>query len=85
MPNKCSVNNEALRTFVDACQVLVGRLDDNADESIAFVCETLLRMLRRRPGPAACDVSTNFRVQRAVRYIEEKSAESTIHLAAWPG
>jgi AraC-like DNA-binding protein len=76
------IEREALRSFVDACQVLVGRIDTNADESAALVREILLRMLRRTPHQAAGHSSTNFRVPRAVRFIEERFAEPTIDLAS---
>jgi AraC-like DNA-binding protein len=62
--------------------VLVGRIDPNAVESAALVREILLRMLRRTPNRAASYASTNFRVPRAVRYIEERFAESSIDLAS---
>ena len=78
---QCLTDREALRSFVDAWQVIVGRIGTNAGES-ARVREILLSVLRQTPRPAAGYASTNFRVHRAVRYIEEKSAESTLHLAA---
>jgi AraC-like DNA-binding protein len=37
------MEREALCSFVDACQVLVGRIDTNADQSAALVREILLR------------------------------------------
>lgn len=76
------MDHEALRSFVDACQVLVGRIDTNADESTALVREILLRVLRRAPRSAAGGTSTNFRVPRAVRYIEERFADASIDLAS---
>jgi len=77
-----SVDRDALRSFVDACQVLVGRLDSHANESTALVRAILLRMLRRTPRESPGAGSTNFRVPRAVRYIEERFADSTIRLAS---
>ena len=77
-----STDREALRSFVDACQVLVGRIDTNADESTTLVREILLRMLRRTPHQAEDYASTNFRVPRAVRYIEERFAEPAMDLAS---
>jgi AraC-like DNA-binding protein len=77
-----SIDREALRSFVDACQVLVGHIDANAPEAAAWLREILLRMLRATPHRAAGSASPNLRVLRAVRCIEERFAESTIRLAA---
>ena len=71
-----------MRSFVDACQILVGHIDTNAPASTAWLREILLRMLRAMPHQAAAYASANFRVPRAVRCIEERFAEASIHLAA---
>ncbi len=71
-----------MRSFVDACQILVGHVDTNAPESAAWLREILLRMLRATPHRAAGHASANLRVPRAVRCIEDRFAESTIHLAS---
>jgi hypothetical protein len=42
-----STDRDAFTAFVDACQVLVGRLDMNPDESTAVVRELLTRVLQR--------------------------------------
>jgi AraC-like DNA-binding protein len=47
-----------------------------------LVRSILLRMLSRTANEAAGPPPTNFRVPRAMRYIEERSAESTIRLAS---
>ena len=80
--SKGSIDRDALRSFVDACQILVGHIDANAPASTAWLREILLRMLRATPHQAAAYASANFRVPRAVRCIEERFAEATIHLAA---
>jgi transcriptional regulator GlxA family with amidase domain len=71
-----------LRSFVDACQILVGHIDANAPESAAWLREILLRMLRATPHRATGHPSADVRVPRAVHCIEDRFAESTIHLAA---
>jgi AraC-like DNA-binding protein len=76
------MEREALCSFVDACQVLVGRIDTNADQSTTLVREILLRLLRRTPHRAAGHSSTNFRVPRAVHFIEERFADPSIDLAS---
>jgi AraC-like DNA-binding protein len=76
-----STDRDALRSFVDACQVLVGHIGGNVNESTALR-EVLLRMLRHTPQQSADYASTNFRVPRAVRYIEETFAEPAIDLAS---
>ena len=78
---EASIDREALRSFVDACQILVGHIDANATESAAWLREILLRMLRATPHHAAGDASANARVARAVRCIEDRFAESTIRSA----
>jgi AraC-like DNA-binding protein len=80
MPKDPSIEREALRSFADACQVLVGRIDSNAEESTALR-EILLRMLSGVPHQSADYASTNFRVPHAVRFMEEKFAEPRIDLA----
>lgn len=81
MAKERSTVRKALRSFVDACQVLIGRLDTDADESTALR-DILLRMLRRTPQRTADYASTNFRVPRAVRYIAANFADSRIDLAS---
>jgi AraC-like DNA-binding protein len=76
------LDRDALRSFVDACQVLVGSLDTTANESTALLRAILLRILSRTPREPAGATSTNFRVPRAMRYIEERCADSTIRLAS---
>jgi AraC-like DNA-binding protein len=80
--SKGSIDRDALRSFVDACQILVGHIDTNAPASAAWLREILLRMLRATPQQAAAYASANFRVPRAVRCIEERFAEATIHLGS---
>jgi AraC-like DNA-binding protein len=74
-------NREALRAFVDACQVLVGQLDGSQDESTALMRLTLMRVMRRAAGASSRHAATNFRVARVVRYLEDTFADPTIRLA----
>ena len=75
-------DREALRTFVDACQVLVGQIDGSPDESTALMRLILMRVLRR-PGRASSQhATTNFRVARVVRYLEDTFADPTIRLGS---
>jgi AraC-like DNA-binding protein len=79
---KGSLDRDALRSFVDACQILVGHIDTHAPASAAWLREILLRMLRATPHQAAAHASANVRVPRVVRCIEDRFAEATIHLAS---
>jgi AraC-like DNA-binding protein len=75
-------DGEALRAFVDACQVLVGRFDGSQEESAARMRLVLMRVLRRAWRPPPQHATTHFRVARAVRYLEDTFADSTIRLAS---
>jgi AraC-like DNA-binding protein len=75
-------DREALRAFVDACQILIGRLDGRQDESAALMRVILMRVLRRAEGPSSQHATTNFRVVRVVRYLEDTFADPTIRLAS---
>jgi AraC-like DNA-binding protein len=77
-------DREALRAFVDACQVLVlvGQLDGNQDESTALMRLILMRVLRREEGVLSQHATTNFRAARVVRYLEDTFADPTIRLAS---
>jgi AraC-like DNA-binding protein len=74
-------NREALRAFVDACQVFVGQLDGSQDESAALMRLILTRVLRRAEGTSSQRATTNFRAARVVRYLEDRFADPTIRLA----
>ena len=73
---------EALRAFVDACEALVGELYGSRDESTALMRLILMRVLRRVGGASSQRAPTNFRVARAVKYLEDRFDDSTIHLAS---
>ena len=75
-----SIDRAALTTFVDACQVLVGRLDVNPDESTAVLSELLTRVLQRASAGLAAPV--NFRVARVLSYLEDVFADQRIRLAS---
>jgi AraC-like DNA-binding protein len=75
-------DREALRSFVDTCQVLVGQLDGHQDESTALIRLILMRVLRRAGRASSQHATTNFRVARVVRYLEDKCADPTIRLAS---
>jgi AraC-like DNA-binding protein len=75
-------DREAARAFVDACQVLVARLDGRQDESTALLRVMLMRVLRRAEGRPSRHATTNFRVTRVVRYLEDTFADPTIRLAS---
>jgi two-component system response regulator YesN len=77
-----SIDREALRAFVDACQVLIGGLDANPDESARLVRELLTCVLQRAPAGSGSLATMNFRVARVLSYLEEAFADSTIHLAS---
>ena len=71
---------QALLAFVDACQVACGCLEMNGDQSKALVREVMARVLQRAsPGAGT---SQNFRVARALGYLEERFGDRTIHLAS---
>jgi AraC-like DNA-binding protein len=76
------MDREALRSFVDVFQVLVGRVEINAEGSATLLRSLLMRMLRRLPEPSPALPTTNFRVVRVLHYLEEHFAEATICLAS---
>jgi AraC-like DNA-binding protein len=75
-----SIDRDALTAFVNACQVLVGRLDVKAEQSTVFVRELLMRVLQRTSG--ASGAPANFRVARVLSYLEEVFSDQTIRLAS---
>src|SRR5439155_10387169 len=75
-------DREALRVFVDACQVLVGQLDGREDESAALMRLILMRVLQGTESSSSQYVTTNFRVARAVRYLEDTFGDPNIRLAS---
>ncbi len=77
------VNRDGLRAFVDACQVLVGQVDTNADESTRMLRDLLIRVLRRiQPSAPHAARSMNFRVTRALDYLEERFSNTALDLAS---
>jgi AraC-like DNA-binding protein len=77
-----SQDREALRALVDVFQVLVGRVETNAEGSATVLRALLTRMLRRLPEPSSVSPATNFRVARVLRHLEEKFADSTMRLGS---
>ena len=77
-----SIHREALRAFVDVFQILVDRVETNAEESATLVRALLMRMLRRLPEPSAVPPTTNFRVARVLSHLEEQFTDATICLAS---
>ena len=75
-------DREALLAFVDACQIFIGRIDANPDESTALMRLILMRALPRASRPPAAHATTNFRVRRVISYLEETFADPTIRLAS---
>jgi AraC-like DNA-binding protein len=75
-------DREALQVFVDACQVLVGQLDGREDESTALMRLILMRVLRDAERSSSQRPTTNFRVARVGKYLEETFANPTIRLAS---
>jgi len=75
-----SIDRDALTAFVNACQVLVGRLDVKAEQSTVFVRELLMRVLQRTSD--ASGAPANFRVARVLSYLEEVFSDQTIRLAS---
>src|SRR5579862_8639158 len=75
-----SIDRDAFTAVVDACQVLVGRLDVNPNEAAALLRELLTRVLQRAPdGPSA---PVNFRVARVLSYLEDVYSDQRIRLAS---
>lgn len=72
---------EALRAFVDACHVLVGPLDGRTDDATAGIPVIVARVLCTW-GASFQQTTTNFRVARAVHYLEGRFADPTIRLAS---
>jgi AraC-like DNA-binding protein len=72
---------EAMRAFVDACHVLVGHVDRRHDETTARIPVILARVLCVW-GASAQHATTNFRVARVVKYLEDRFADPTIRLAS---
>jgi transcriptional regulator GlxA family with amidase domain len=70
----------ALLTFVDACQIFVGRVDENPGESTALMRLLLMRALQRTSRPSAAHRTTNFRVGRVMSYLEQTFADPTVRL-----
>jgi AraC-like DNA-binding protein len=68
-------------TIIDALQVLVQCVGTNA-ESAAVVRALLMRLLQRLPEPSLAPRTTNFRVARVLRYLEERFADPALGLAA---
>jgi hypothetical protein len=56
-----SQDRETLRAFVDVFQVMVGRVQTNAEGSTALLRTLLTRMLGRLPEPSPAQPTTNFR------------------------
>ena len=77
-----SIHRAALRAFVDVFQILVGRVETNAEESATLVRALLMRMLRRLPQPSPVPPTTNFRVTRVLSYLEQQFADATLCLAS---
>jgi AraC-like DNA-binding protein len=77
-----SMDREALRSFVDVFQVLVGHVETDAEGSARLLRPLLMRMLRRLPEPPPAPPATNFRVVRVLHYLEERFADGTICLAS---
>jgi AraC-like DNA-binding protein len=77
------VNRDGLRAFVDACQVLVGQVDTTAEESTKMLRDLLIRVLRRvQPSAPNAARTANFRVARALDYLEERFANTALDLAS---
>jgi AraC-like DNA-binding protein len=77
-----SIHRAAMRAFVEVFQLLVGRVETNADESATLVRALLMRMLRQLPEPAAVPPTANFRVARVLGYLQEHFADATMCLAS---
>ena len=75
-----SIDRDALTAFVNACQVLVGRLDVKAEQSTVLVRELLMRVLQRTSDGSSAPA--NFRVARVLSYLEEVFPDQTIRLAS---
>jgi AraC-like DNA-binding protein len=76
-----SSNPDAMTGIIDALQVLVRCVETN-EAAAAQVRGLLMRLLQRLPEPSLVPRTTNFRVARVVRYLEEHFADATISLAS---
>jgi transcriptional regulator GlxA family with amidase domain len=74
-------DREALLAFVDACQIFIGRIESDPDDSTALMRLILTRALQRAPRPSASH-STNFRVERVIKYLEQTFADPAIRLTS---
>ena len=72
----------ALLAFVNACQMFIGRIDADPDQSTALLRLILMRTLEQAPRSPAAHATTNFRVGRVTSYLEETFADPTIRLAS---
>ena len=77
-----SQDRETLRAFVDVFQVMVGRVQTNAEGSTALLRTLLTRMLGRLPEQAPFLPTTNFRVARVLTFLEGHFADDGLRLAA---
>jgi AraC-like DNA-binding protein len=68
-----------LLALVEACQVACSSSTADDDKSSELVREWLARVVRHASAPAK--TSQNFRVVRALSYLEQRFADRTIHLA----
>jgi AraC-like DNA-binding protein len=76
------VNRDGLRAFVDACQILVGQVDTTAEESTILLRELLIRVLRRARPSTGKAATTNYRVTRALDYLEDRFSNTALDLAS---
>ena len=77
-----SQDRETLRAFVDVFQVMVGRVQTNAEGSTALLRTLLTRMLGRLSDPSPALPTTNFRVARVLTYLERQFADDGLRLAS---
>ena len=76
-----SPNPDAMAGVIDVLQALVRCVETN-EEAATEVRRLLMRLLQRLPEPSLVPRTTNFRVARVVRYLEEHFADATLSLVS---
>ena len=76
-----SLDPDAMTGIIVALQVLVRCVEANT-ESATQVRALLMRLLQRLPEPSLVPRTTNFRVARVLRYLEEHFTDVTLSLVS---
>jgi AraC-like DNA-binding protein len=76
-----SLDPDAMTGIIVALQVLVRCVETNA-EAATQVRGLLMRLLQRLPEPSLVPRTTNFRVARVLRYLDEQFTDATLSLVS---